>query len=976
MHTRPPDAPPPSPSRPPLPHEPARRPFTRGKVLRYGLLGLAGLAGLVLLCAAYVLALIPRAPGVEDLKQVQVARPSVLLTADGKTLATFRRQQREPLTLDEVSPHVVNALIATEDRRFYEHRGLDLRRIAGAAWHTLNGDRQGGSTITQQLARNLFPEDIGRARNLDRKLKEMITAVRIERVYSKDEILAQYLNSTPFLYNAVGIEMAARTYFDTSARELDVLQAATLVGMLKGTHYYNPVLFPQRAQQRRNVVLQQMVKTGALQPAEYERLRDRPVQVTLSRQEDTPELAPHFAVQARRWLLDWAERHDIDLYSEGLVIESTLDSRLQAAAEKAVARQGQALQHVADVEWASPGLRLISTSTDSYANLARRVEPFRHFFAERPDLLLAFLRETPEYKQAVQQGADDAQTLKRLRADPKLIERVRERHTRLEAGFVAMDPQTGEVKAWVGSRNFADDQFDHVAQAARQPGSTFKAIVYAAALEAGIGPERSYLDGPVEVALDDRTVWRPTDMGGYTGRLMTLRDGLVYSKNTITAQVSQEVGVERIVALARALGVDRSRLDAVPSIALGTSPVTLYEMVNAYATIAAQGQRHKPLFIRRILDREGEVLAEFVPQTSRALSADTAIDLIDMMRGAVSQGTGAQVKARFNIGADVAGKTGTTQNNADGWFILMHPHLVAGAWVGFNDQRVTMRSDHWGQGGHNALLLVGDFFRETTRGKLLDANVAFPPPRRPPVITTYAPPPDSLDESTGMITDVDGAPISGSGSGSGDIVVSVPADARDGGGTVSTSGTSSAIIGDPAGVEAMRRSTQPPKSAEELDRLFGNWARTAPASSGSSGTAASRLPPPDAPAPAAMPPPDPAKPTSDGPAIPDGTAVPSSRRWIVDSEGWTVSPPGGVAVRLAAKEMRLVSTLAQAAGSTISRDNLRLALGYANTELGEGSLDALIRRVRLKLRVAGAGSSPIQTVHGSGYVFSAPVLVK
>lgn len=742
------------------------------------------------------------------MKQVQASRPSVLLSADGKTLAMFRRQQREPLKLNEVSPFVVQALIATEDRRFYDHKGLDLKRTAAALWHTMRGETQGGSTITQQLARNLFPEDIGRARSLQRKLKEMVAARRIEQAYSKEQILEQYLNSTPFLYNAVGIEMASRTYFDKPARALDAAEAATLVGMLKGTHYYNPVMFPERAIKRRNLVLQQMAANGALSAAEAERQKQRPLGVQLKRQEEADETAPHFTAQAKRWALNWADQHDTDLYSEGLVIETTLDSRMQQLAEKAVQRQARLLQAVADVEWSSATPRS-AHSAEAYLSLAKSVQPFHHFFNSRPELLATFLRETPEFQQAIKGGQTEAQALKALKADAALMARVRQAYTRLEAGFLAMDPQTGEVKAWVGSRDFAEDQFDHVAQALRQPGSTFKPIVYGAALEAGIGPERTYLDGPVEVRLDARTVWRPTDMQGFSGRTMTLRDGLVYSKNTITAQVSQEVGLQRIVALAQAMGIDRSKLDAVPSLALGTSPVSLYEMVNVYSSIAAQGTRHKPLFVRRIRDRHGQVLAEFASPPQRAMSPDTAIDLIDMLRGVVTVGTGAMVKSRFNLGADLAGKTGTTQNNTDGWFILMHPNLVAGAWVGFNDQRVTMRSEYWGQGGHNAVLLVGDFFKEALKGRLIDTGVAFPPPRRPPAITTYAPPPDEVTETA----------ISAGDIAVGDEAIAA---ARNGATPITRTNTSgTTTYGDSAGVEALRHSTTPPKSAEELDRAFG-----------------------------------------------------------------------------------------------------------------------------------------------------------
>jgi penicillin-binding protein 1A len=809
-------------------------PFDRRHALWYIALTVLSLIAAGVL---YLAALVPLTPGIEDLKQVQVMRPSVLLSADGKTLATFRRRQQEPLKLDQVSPHVVQALLATEDRRFYEHRGLDIRRTAGALYHTLKGDTQGGSTITQQLARNLFPEEIGRSRNVHRKFKEMVTALRIERVYSKQQILEHYLNSAPFLYNAVGIEMAARTYFDKSAKDLEPAEAATLVGMLKGTHYYNPVLFPERAQKRRNLVLQQMVKTGALTGAQYAQLKDEPLNVTLKRQEDDLGEAPHFAAFARRWLLEWAQAHDVDLYSDGLVIETTLDSRLQKAATQAVERQAKFLQQVADVEWGAAGIPT-STSPEAIAAKSKKTDPFRHFFSKRPDLLMAFLRESPEYKKARQGGATDTAALQQLKADRNVLARLRQDKTRLEAGFLAMDPTNGEIKAWVGSRDFQLGQFDHVAQAMRQPGSTFKPIVYGAALEAGIGPERAYLDEPVEVRLDARTVWRPTDMNGSTGAMMTLRDGLVYSKNTITAQVSQEVGVPRIVNLAQAMGVDQSKLDPVPSIALGTSPVTLLEMVNAYCTIAAEGTRHKPLFVRRITSRNGEVLAEFGSQTTRAMSPDTAVDLIDMMRGVVTQGTGTMVKTKFGLVADIAGKTGTTQNNTDGWFILMHPNLVAGAWVGFDDQRVTMRSDYWGQGGHNAVLLVGDFFRDALKGKLLNTKASFPPPRRPPVVTTYVPP-DEVEDSYGAIDDVvPGSPAPA-------VTAGVPVER-------STSSAGVVVIGDGPGVEAMRRSSGPPKSADELDRLFGRGNGASGGAVSTSGTEASQ-PPPLEPAPAVQP---------------------------------------------------------------------------------------------------------------------------
>ena len=695
------------------------------------LVGLWAMAGLLLLFFVYLLALIPLTPGIEDLNQARTARASRILSADGKVLGTFEQGLQERIKLSQVSPEVIKALIATEDHRFYEHHGVDFTRIAGAMWATLKGDAQGGSTITQQLARNMFPEEIGRARSINRKMKELITAIKIENTYSKTEILEAYLNTVPFLYNAYGIEMAARTYFNKPAARLDVLEAATLVGMLKGTHYYNPVTNPERSLQRRNVVLGQMRKHGAFGEERYRQLARRPLRVRFARLPDRSGRDNHFTAHVRKWLLEWADENDYNLQLDGLVAETTLDLSLQEAAERAVERQSSALQAIADVEWAQPGL-VRSTSAGMYQSMRGEVNPFAYYWSSRARTLDAFVRESGDYRRAVEEGEAPAAALKRLKADRKFMAELKAAKSRLEAGFVAIDPTNGEVRAWVGSRDFERDQFDHVAQALRQPGSTFKPIVYAAALEKGIAPDQTYRDVVQDIRAADGSVWRPTDMSGNSGRNMSMRDGLIYSKNTITAQVMQEVGLPPIVRLAQGMGIRQSKLSAVPSLALGTSPVTLLEMVSSYATIAAQGEYRKPVFVRRILDREGRVLADFstaVPE--RALSQESAVTLIDMLRGVVTRGTGGGVRHRFGIYGDVAGKTGTTQNNTDGWFILMHPNLVAGAWVGFNDNRVTIRSTYWGQGGHNAALLVGDFFRAALDSGKLDREALFPGGRQP-----------------------------------------------------------------------------------------------------------------------------------------------------------------------------------------------------------------------------------------------------
>src|SRR5438132_6890002 len=366
----------------------------------------------------------------------------------------------------------------------------------------------------------------------------------------------------------------------------------------------------------------------------------------------------------------------------------------------------EALQAVADVEWGVSSERLISSSPSTYVDQRRRVQPFAYFWKTKPGLLDVFIRESTAYRSAVDSGAAPEAALAQLKSNKEFMVKLRADKTRLQAGFVAIDPVTGQVKAWVGSSDVNTDQLDAVGEARRQPGSTFKPFVYGAALEQGMSPDKRFIDRAVEIPLPDGTVWRPSDLSAPTGRRMTAREGLIYSKNTITAQVMQEVGPKKTAELARSMGVNRSKLDEVPALALGTSPVTPLEMVSAYSAIAAIGEYRQPIYITRVTDKNGNVLAQFATENKRVMTERTVGHLINMLRGAVDQGTGQAVRSQFGVRADVAGKTGTTQNNTDGWFILMHPRLVAGSWVGFNDSRVTMRSNYWGEGAHNALLVV------------------------------------------------------------------------------------------------------------------------------------------------------------------------------------------------------------------------------------------------------------------------------
>ena len=349
---------------------------------------------------------------------------------------------------------------------------------------------------------------------------------------------------------------------------------------------------------------------------------------------------------------------------------------------------------------------------------------FRLFLKTKSTLIDAFISESAAYRRAINSGATPEAALKQLKSDREFMAKLRADKTRLQAGFVAIDPATGHVKAWVGSRDFKTDQFDHVAQARRQPGSTFKAFVYGAALEQGMSPDKRFTDRAVEIPLPDGTVWRPSDSSEPTGQRMTAREGLIYSKNTITAQVMQEVGAEKTAELARSMGVNRSKLDEVPALALGTSPVTLLEMVNGYSTIAALGEYRQPIFITRITDKNGNVLAQFENQSQRVLSPQTVENLVNMLRGAIDQGTGQAVRTAFGIRADVAGKTGTTQKNTDGWFILMHRRSPV------HGSALTTRGSPCaatiGARAGTMLCCWWEIFQQTLSARLIDSGAEFP----------------------------------------------------------------------------------------------------------------------------------------------------------------------------------------------------------------------------------------------------------
>ncbi len=676
-------------------------------------IGLLGVVGALFVFLMYWVFLISQIPNVHRLDVQKLSEATIAYTSDGEELTRYAIENRTWVDIDEISPSAVDALIATEDRRFYRHNGIDLLRFFGAVIGTAAGDPQGGSTLTMQLAKNMYPS-IRTAWIGNRKMKEWLTALRLEDRFTKEEILELYFNAVPLMYGAVGIEAGARTYFQKPASDLNVLESATLVAMLKATVFYNPVRNPERSHQRRNVVLQQMVKAGSLTADEYEALRDQKTEVRFRRLTRHENTAPFFAEHVRQWLDVWAASKGYNLYTDGLRVYTTLDSRLQHAAETATDRVGDYLQDVVDVEW-SASEPFFASDAQAYREAREKIEPFAFYWEENPSVMQSLIRMSSRYRDLVDEGVEPDSVLGRLRTEKAFTDSLKQGYQRLEVGFVAVEPETGHVKSWVGGRDFRIDEYDHVGLAKRQPGSTFKPFVYAAALENGYAPFSMVSDGQMTY-VDPHTGqrWSPKNFGGSSGGLISLRNGLAHSKNTVTARLITDVGPRKVVDIAHRMGI-RSPLEAVPSLGLGTSDVSLLELTSAYATFANLGVRKDPIFITRIEDRQGRVIARFGSRPVHAIPPHTAYAVLDMMRSVVGYGTGVRIRSLFGAKGDLAGKTGTTQKSADGWFMLVHPKLVMGSWVGFNNPAVTFRTAYWGQGAHTALHVVGEFYREAGR---------------------------------------------------------------------------------------------------------------------------------------------------------------------------------------------------------------------------------------------------------------------
>ena len=705
----------------------------------------------------YIWTLTDNIPSTESLENPTMQLATIAYTADGKELARYARQNRSWVPYDSISASVKNALIATEDQRFYDHWGVDPRAIMAAVVDIMTGGFRGASTITQQLARNLYNEEVGYAVTIERKLKEMVTAVELEQRYTKREILEMYLNTVSFGGNVFGIESAAHTYFGRRAAELNPLQAATLIGLLKATSYYNPVRNPQNAKQRRNVVLRLMTSNGFLDESYYQKHANEPVQADYHSSRLSASLAPYFAEHVRKTLSKWATDdeyknhplHGQDIYGDGLRVYTTLDSELQEMARAAVEEKMSALQKVVGYQWSEPSPGLYSNTLDDYRSLSPNedYDPFAYFWDSNPQVLNDFIRQTARYDTVRARGSGEEEALDQLRDNESFLDSLKTAKSRLGAGLVSLDPRNGHVKVWIGGRDFRTEKYDKVGIATRQPGSTFKPFTYTAAIDNGYSPYDTLLDSSFtweDTGAD--TTWSPKNYGGKSsGEMLTLSQGLANSKNTITARLALDLNPSTVAAYANRMGIPEEHLEAVPSIALGTSSVRLLDMAAAYSTLANGGLHNDPVSITRIEDRYGNVIWQASPSPREALSKRTAYTVVDMMRGVIDYGTGVRIRTQFDLGTyDLAGKTGTTDRAADTWFMLMHPELVSGAWVGFEDQRLTFRTNFWGQGAHSALFLVGDYYRRINESEDVKlGTTTFP------LVESYGPPEDTSDTQNG-----------------------------------------------------------------------------------------------------------------------------------------------------------------------------------------------------------------------------------
>ena len=672
-------------------------------------------------------------PSFEDLENPDSNLATEIIATDGVTIGKFYNENRTPIKYADLPKHLVDALVATEDERFYEHSGIDGKRTLGAAIKL--GSDGGASTLTQQLAKLLFHGEGSRFLPLRiiQKAKEWIIAIKLERQYTKNEIIAMYFNKADFVNTAVGIRSAAKVYFGKEPRDLTIDESAMLVGMLTNPSLYNPVRRVEKVRKRRNIVLGQMVRNGFLEESAKTALEKKPIVLKFQPESHTDGIGTYFREYLRDFMKKWVKENkksdgsEYDIYKDGLKIYTTIDSRMQGYAEEAMK------QHLTNLQ--------IELSSQQETN---KNAPFVNISeAETKKLMRKAMKNSSRWKGMADQGKSEEEIIKSFGVKTKMkvftwkgekdtvmtpTDSIRYYKSFLQAGMMAMEPQTGHIKVWVGGINYKYFQYDHVGQGARQVGSTFKPFVYATAIEQlNMSPCDSIIDSPFMIHKGRHNVtedWEPKNSNNEYRGMVTLKKALANSINTVSAKLIDKVGPEAVVELTHKLGV-KSEIPAQPSIALGAVEITVEDMVAAYSTFANEGVYIKPQFITRIEDKNGVVIYEPSPDSHDVLNKDIAFAVIKLLEGVTEGGSGARLRTQgggngynrvtgypYMFTNPIAGKTGTTQNQSDGWFMGMVPNLATGVWVGCEDRSARFKGITYGQGATAALPIWGMFMKK------------------------------------------------------------------------------------------------------------------------------------------------------------------------------------------------------------------------------------------------------------------------
>jgi len=672
-----------------------------------------------------------RLPSTEELKNIETANSTEIYTSDSVLIGKYYIENRTAIGIENISPYIINALIATEDRRFLEHSGIDILTWLRVGYDFISGEGlRGGSTLSQQLAKNLYGRKeywVPGAGLIISKIRENFISVRLERIYTKQELLNLYLNTVPFGGDVFGINVASRQYFNKKPKDLTVDQAATLVGMLKGTTLYNPVRNPENAKKRRNVVLVQMVRNGHLTQDEFEKLKEKPVGAKRYNVDSNNDgLGTYFREYLRTdvmpKLLEKYRKDDeegkYNLYTDGLKIYTTLHSKMQQYAEEAVQKHMVELQKQFDQHWKN--YKKEKPWGDDkwvleWVKHSARWDAYKEAGLSEEQALLEFEKPTKMSVYSWKNGGSAVDTL----LAP--LDSVRYYFCLLNCGFMAMDHRNGYVRAWVGGTNFKHFKLDHI-KTSRQVGSTFKPIVYSAALQDSIKPCQ-YFPNEIKKIVD----WEPHNADERYGGFYSVAGALTRSVNVVAAQLIEKVGIQHTIDLAKKMGVT-SELPREYGISLGAADISLYDMMKVYGTIANQGTRPEPVTVLKVLNRDGEVIYDYKKELEanpalgpnvQALTPYQSGVMTRMLQNVVDYGTGARLRSGYGVRGDFAGKTGTTQNQADGWFICFNPQLVTGAWVGAESPAVRFRSMNLGQGSAMALPIVAWFWHKMANDKKL-----------------------------------------------------------------------------------------------------------------------------------------------------------------------------------------------------------------------------------------------------------------